>query len=246
MSTFADQEYLNDPSTGTVGDCWRACIASVIGCPITEVPHFVRDHGDDGWFEATNSWLAERYGETVRYAPVDTWPPDLSTRRPYVILNGGSPRGEFAHCVVADAASGEMVHDPHPSRVGIASVTGAFALVPVERQCDQSTRDKVAAELARWYGHPGATAEFGQAADVAIAAHLDALKADGYVVIQLPEVAYKGEGHTDSEYYRQVADRMEYLSNTIRFLAGSNVRRAARELLYRAADAAERLKDGAR
>lgn len=130
MSTFVDQEHFHDPDTGAVGDCWRACIASVIGCPTAEVPHFVRDHGAE-WFEATNAWLAERFGETVVYAPVETWPPDLSTRRPYVILNGGSPRGEFAHCVVADAATGDIVHDPHPSRDGITCITGAFALIPV-------------------------------------------------------------------------------------------------------------------
>lgn len=191
MSDFADQEYLNDPSTGTVGDCWRACIASVIGCPIAEVPHFVRDHGDDGWFEATNAWLAARCGETIRYAPVETWPPDLSTRRPYVILNGGSPRGEFAHCVVADAASGDMVHDPHPSRDGITSVTGAFALVPVEA-VSMSAREKVAVALAEWYGHPRATAEFGRAADVAIAAYLDALKVDGCDVVERAKAVLEG------------------------------------------------------
>lgn len=33
-----------------------------------------------------------------------------------------------------------------------------------------SAREKVAAALAKWYGHPSATAEFGRAADVAIAA----------------------------------------------------------------------------
>ncbi|KLI04534.1 MULTISPECIES: hypothetical protein [Mycolicibacterium] len=238
MSDFADQEYLNDPSTGTVGDCWRACIASVIGCPIAEVPHFVRDHGDDGWFEATNAWLAARCGETIRYAPVETWPPDLSTRRPYVILNGGSPRGEFAHCVVADAASGDMVHDPHPSREGITSVTGAFALVAVETG-GMSAREKVAAALAEWYGHPGATTEFGRAADVAIAAYLEALRADGYVVIELPEVAHKGPRDTDAKFFRQVADRMEVPTRRVDYLSGSNVRNAVRDLLYRAADAAE-------
>ncbi|WP_458317138.1 hypothetical protein [Mycolicibacterium brisbanense] len=133
MSTFADQEYLHDPASGTVGDCWRACIASVIGCPITEVPHFVRDHGTE-WFEATNTWLTAQCGETVLYAPGEPWAADeLSTitRRPYIILNGGSPRGEFAHCVVADVATGAVVHDPHPSRNGITSITGAFALVDV-------------------------------------------------------------------------------------------------------------------
>lgn len=132
MITFVDQEHFHDPDTGTVGDCWRACIASIIGCPIAEVPHFVQNHGDE-WFEATNAWLAAQCGETVLYAPGEPWAPnELSTitRRPYIILNGGSPRGEFAHCVVADAATGDIVHDPHPSRDGITSVTGAFALVP--------------------------------------------------------------------------------------------------------------------
>ena len=88
------------------------------------------------WFEATNAWLAAQCGETVLYAPGEPWAPnELSTitRRPYIILNGGSPRGEFAHCVVADAATGDIVHDPHPSRDGITSITGAFALVPTDQ-----------------------------------------------------------------------------------------------------------------
>lgn len=42
-----------------------------------------------------------------------------------------------------------------------------------------SAREKVAAALAKWYGYPGATAEFGRAADVAIAAYLEADNADG-------------------------------------------------------------------
>lgn len=134
MSTFADQEYLHDPASGTVGDCWRACIASVIGCPITEVPHFVRDHGTE-WFEATNAWLTERCGELILYYEGE----DVAlaehrrelTTRDYVVLDGKSPRGDWYHVVVADAVTGEIMHDPHPSRAGLASITGVFALVDV-------------------------------------------------------------------------------------------------------------------
>ncbi|MDV7194776.1 hypothetical protein [Mycolicibacterium fortuitum] len=134
MSTFVDQEHFHDPDTGTVGDCWRACIASVTGCPIAEVPHFVQDHGGE-WFEATNAWLAERYGERFWYyvgeevARAENRAGE--TTREYVLLDGKSPRGDWYHVVVADAVTGQMVHDPHPSRAGLASITGVFALLPV-------------------------------------------------------------------------------------------------------------------
>ncbi|MGV0805786.1 hypothetical protein [Mycolicibacterium setense] len=76
-------------------------------------------------------------------------------------------------------------------------------------------------------------------ADAAIAAHLEALKADGYTVIRLPEVAHKGPRCTDAKFFRQVADRMDDPTRRIDYLSGSNVRNAVRELLYRAADASE-------
>lgn len=74
------------------------------------------------------------------------------------------------------------------------------------------------------------------------AAHqLDALKAAGYVVIELPTVVYKGPHDTDAKFFRQVADRMEWPTNRIDYLGGSNVRQAVRQLLVAAADAAEAL-----
>lgn len=73
------------------------------------------------------------------------------------------------------------------------------------------------------------------------AAHLaDVLLAlPGIAVIDLPEVAHKGPGCTDAKFFRQVADRMDDPTRRIDYLSGSNVRNAVRELLYRAADAAE-------
>ena len=72
------------------------------------------------------------------------------------------------------------------------------------------------------------------------AAHqVGALRAAGYAVIELPCVAYKGPLDTDANFFRQVADRMDDPARRIDYLSGSNVRRAVRQLLYRAAEAAE-------
>lgn len=138
IHAFVDQEHLHDPAAGTVGDCWRAGIASILGCPISEVPHFVRDYpqseNDDTarWFEETRRWLTENYQLTVLY--YDN--PDAiraeyraePSAYPHILIDGQSPRGDFLHVVVGDAITGEIVHDPHPSRVGLATITGAFVL----------------------------------------------------------------------------------------------------------------------
>lgn len=52
---------------------------------------------------------------------------DGSHRR--VIATGPSPRGDFLHCVIADASTGEILHDPHPSRAGLVSIQLADAIV---------------------------------------------------------------------------------------------------------------------
>tara|TARA_B100000519_G_scaffold202912_1_gene222979 strand:- start:40475 stop:40870 length:396 start_codon:yes stop_codon:yes gene_type:complete len=121
--TFVDQEFLNDPTTGLVGDCWRSAIASVLGVPRDAVPHFVRDYGDD-WMRATLDWLQTNEQPTLRYTEDYTFPIGRSAS-PYVMMAGKSPRGH-PHAVVADARTGEVVHDPHPSREGLSKTWGVF------------------------------------------------------------------------------------------------------------------------
>lgn len=79
---------------------------------------------------------------------------------------------------------------------------------------------------------------FGSAGTVQPGKVVDALKAAGFAVIEIPSVAHKGPHDTDAMFFRQVADRMETPSR-VDFLSGSNVRDAVRKLLYRAADSAE-------
>lgn len=75
-----------------------------------------------------------------------------------------------------------------------------------------------------------------------VSAHqVSQLKAAGYAVVKLPTVAHKGPLDTDAKFFRQVADRMDRATARVDYLSGNNVRFAVRQLLYRAADAAEQV-----
>lgn len=112
-----DQQFLHDPANGQEGDCFRACIASILELPIEDVPHFAQLTGgrsEDFWNMAYD-WLEDRgYGyvhSTMLNGPI-------FSKGSYHLLSGPSPRGIGWHCVVA--LCGKIVHDPHPSRAGLA------------------------------------------------------------------------------------------------------------------------------
>ncbi len=104
----------HDPDNGVLGDCWRCCIATILGLAAEDVPNFVES---DDWWEATAMWLAGRGKSLVLVAadPNQGWA--LCKGPGLFIASGKSPRGYFLHSVVFGA--GGMVHDPHPSGAGI-------------------------------------------------------------------------------------------------------------------------------
>ncbi len=108
------------------GNCYSACIASLLELEIDAVPCFVRDFRGK-WYEEAQRWLGERglmtlrivmpkeikTGEDIRFDPL----PDS-----LCMATGKSPRGEFGHCVVGKIYLGfnfQMTHDPHPDGCGI-------------------------------------------------------------------------------------------------------------------------------
>jgi hypothetical protein len=112
---FADMLELHDPDKGTIGDCWRACIASILGVPAEEVPHFLKLELEElkaSWITLTVEWLRERGYSLIRLDSAPFWVSDGFL----CIASGMSPRG-FRHCVVYDGF--DIVHDPHPSRDGL-------------------------------------------------------------------------------------------------------------------------------
>jgi len=122
-----DQTIFGFPS----GNCFAACLASILEVPITDVPNFMEDH--ERWFELANAWCDERgyallwvKADAVRCGYVDPRP--LIDAGHYFIVSGQSPRGEHLHAVVQQFD--KIVHDPHPSRAGIVGAWVDF-LVPV-------------------------------------------------------------------------------------------------------------------
>ncbi|MCW2922241.1 MAG: ArV1 [Thermoleophilia bacterium] len=99
-----------------VGNCWSACIASILEVPIAEVPTFV---AHDDWWERAQAWLRERGFGIYPLPPqvLDAMGIGPQALDCWYIACGRSPRGEHQHAVVA---SGQRVaHDPNPERTGL-------------------------------------------------------------------------------------------------------------------------------
>lgn len=115
-----DQQFLHDTETGSVGDCFRACIASVLELPIEAVPHFALL--GSRWQRVLDGYLAGLSREIE-------WAPGLPPEDLWAIVTVTSPRSQdIKHSVIWHG--GKMVHDPHPSRAGGSNPDGYFYLVP--------------------------------------------------------------------------------------------------------------------
>lgn len=118
------------------GDCLRACVASILGIPILDVPNFA----EFDYFTTLHHWLGIR---GIRFVEVRFASSEHCRSAWYgyshqpVLLWGDSPRnrpdgGRKQHAVVAKSKGYgfEMIHDPHPSRDGLISEYGAMWLFP--------------------------------------------------------------------------------------------------------------------
>lgn len=128
-ATYPDQQYLAQRPDGHTldgipGDCYRVCLAVLLEVPVDQVPHVVMHLRE--WWDLTRRTVRElRPGWDITYATPSPWPPylepvdDWAECQSLAIASGLSPRGPFQHCVVIHAVTGELVHDPHPSRAGL-------------------------------------------------------------------------------------------------------------------------------
>ncbi len=99
------------------GNCLEACIATITGIDLVEIPHFL-----DDWFEAYSAWLRLR-GWCAAW-----WDSGAGSVPPGVAIAAGpGPRGLRHSVVVRD---GNAVHDPHPSGDGLVGVEFWIALWP--------------------------------------------------------------------------------------------------------------------
>lgn len=93
------------------GNCFAACVASLLEMPIEEMPNH---HGKDneGWWTCWREWGTERNISFINFQASDEYIPHGLT-----IASVKSPRGDFLHSVVSWA--GKAIHDPHPERTAM-------------------------------------------------------------------------------------------------------------------------------
>jgi hypothetical protein len=100
-----DQTILGHPG----GNCFTACMASILEMPIEELPHYQSENWCDLW----DQWLAP-FNLRLFFFIYD---PRVEMPNCYSILSGTSPRGDWLHAVVC--FGNEIVHDPHPDKTGV-------------------------------------------------------------------------------------------------------------------------------
>lgn len=143
----ADCTTKHDPANGTWGDCYRACLASILDLPSEQVPHFIQDReGQPEWRDDERAWLAARGLQAIVMVlklPLPTILEWLGAMNPEVhcIVMGMGSNG-IPHAVVA--CGGSIVHDP--GHVGITGPLegGQHALTFVGVRSVPSTATKPA------------------------------------------------------------------------------------------------------
>ncbi len=107
------------------GNCFAACLASLLDLPLWMVPPFEQMFGrGSSYTERVDDWL-RRFFKMKMVRRHDHDPSELPV---LYIANGPSPRGVY-HSVIY--SNGELVHDPHYSDAGIKSVDWTWHLEPL-------------------------------------------------------------------------------------------------------------------
>lgn len=113
------------------GNCFSACIASILEIPLEDVPYFMGDTlDDDQWFERLSEWLRPwgLYAVCFKLSD-DGWVPEGIH-----VLSGQSPRKPDEpmsfHSVVAQGT--KILHDPHGTRAGLLSRYDVLILLPLD------------------------------------------------------------------------------------------------------------------
>lgn len=118
--------------TGEQGNCFAACVASILEMPLDEVPNFCAVEHD--WFGAFQRWLHER-GLCALDINIEGQVGILSPMPPmWMILSGPGPRG-LLHAVVwrGNGSDGwKIVHDPYPNGRGIGHIQAITLLMPLD------------------------------------------------------------------------------------------------------------------
>ena len=122
------------------GNCFTACVASILELSLESVPNFCLDHEGGAWFPALREWLAARSCGVV-YWPVQNDEERSSLLRfaselkivPWIASGPNADGVAHSTVWVGDA----LAHDPNPSRNGLAKLDDAIFIVSSRPGCLQ-------------------------------------------------------------------------------------------------------------
>lgn len=118
------QDKLYSPEGIGNGNCFPACLASLLEIPLWMVPPFDQMFGRRDWDERRDDWVERMFGLRLIQ-----WGGHVVADLPeFYIANGRSPRGVM-HSVIY--SRGVLAHDPHPIGGGIAAVEYTYHLAPI-------------------------------------------------------------------------------------------------------------------
>lgn len=106
------------------GNCFAACIASLLDVPLNHVPNIEELYDCYAWYDVFCSWL-----ECKGYTFETSTKQECISSGGYYLVSGKSPRGSFNHIVIYK--EGQMVHDPHPDRTGLLTEEEFEYLKPI-------------------------------------------------------------------------------------------------------------------
>ena len=121
---------------GDQGNCFEACVASLLEIPLEDCNIFPDGVGLDSeadkasgrhWWIVFQEWLRLNH----KRHPIYIMFSEMGGDKPkgYSIISGPGPRGLLHSTVGLD---GEVAHDPHPSKAGLVSVRDYILFIQVK------------------------------------------------------------------------------------------------------------------
>ncbi len=114
-----DQTTFFNPDDASSGNCTEACIATLLGLTIEQVPSFRHRYitASEYW-DLIDAFLLTQGKEMFAV-------PDHKTIEGIYMVSGPSVR-DASHCVLYE--NGQLAWDPHPSRAGILKINFRFLM----------------------------------------------------------------------------------------------------------------------
>ncbi len=132
-----DQTRVSSPENPHNGNCFCACVASLLELPIEEVPDF--NSMPDSWFMPFIRFLRKNgyeFGGTGK-------PENLKDEKGvdgFVIVEGSSYRDFVTRGHAVIYKNGILAHDPHPSKSGLKEVQNYLIITRIPTQGQNNER----------------------------------------------------------------------------------------------------------